>query len=116
MPEINAIPVTGTSWSIPRIDPVHFTAEKSAAVTADPDPSESDSSRVDFLWLDVVCIDQTSGYREKVREIGRQAKIVQEAAQVFVWLTTYERSYYINWLSKIDSFWHRLYWEICSIL
>ena len=106
MPEIRAIQVKGTFWNIPRIDPVHFTVEKFAAViadTADPHPSESDNLRVEFLWLDVACIDQTPGSREKAQEIGRQAKIFRGATHVFVWLTTHERSYYyINWLSEIE--------------
>ena len=70
-PEISAIRVKGTSWSIPRIDPAHFTAEKFAAViadTADPHPSETDASGVDFLWLDVACIDQSPESREKAQD------------------------------------------------
>ncbi|CAD6584681.1 MAG: hypothetical protein ASARMPREDX12_001727 [Alectoria sarmentosa] len=105
MPEISAIRVKGTSWSIPRIDPVHFTAEKFAAViadTADPHPSESNASGVDFLWLDVACIDQSPESREKAQEIGRQAKIFRGATHVFVWLTTHDRFYYNTWASEME--------------
>lgn len=105
MPETKAIQVNGTSWSIPRIDPVHFTAERFAAViadTADPHPSEIDASRVEFLWLDVACIDQTPGSREKAQEIGRQAKIFRGATHVFVWLTTHDKSYYTIWASEME--------------
>lgn len=104
MPEVNAIPVGGTFWSIPRIDPAHFTAERFAAViadTADPHPSDSDASRVEFLWLDVACIDQTPGSREKAQEVGRQARIFRSATRVFVWLTTHTRSYYMTYISEI---------------
>ena len=105
MPEINAIRVKGTSWSIPRIDPLHFTAERFAAViadTADPHPSESDPSRVEFLWLDVACIDQTPASRDKAQEIGRQAKIFRGATHVFVWLTTHDRSFYTARASEME--------------
>lgn len=105
MPGTSAIRVKGTSWSIPRIDPLHFTAERFAAViadTADPHPSESDTSRVEFLWLDVACIDQTPGSRDKAQEIGRQAKIFRGAAHVFVWLTTHDKSFYTAWASEMD--------------
>lgn len=107
MPGTSAISVKGTSWSIPRIDPLHFTAERFAAViadTADPHPSESETSRVEFLWLDVACIDQTPGSREKAQEIGRQAKIFQGAAHVFVWLTTHDKSFYTTWASEWASY------------
>lgn len=105
MPEIDAIRVKGTSWNIPRIDPVHFTAEKFAAVIADtagPHPSEAGVSGVDFLWLDVACIDQTPRSREKAQEIGRQAKIFRGATQVFVWLTTHDISWYTAWASEME--------------
>lgn len=69
MKDIKGIPVGGISWTIPRIDPSHFTAERFAAVivdTASSYPSESDASSVEFLWLDVACIDQTQGLARKL--------------------------------------------------
>ena len=105
MPDVGAIRIKGTSWNIPRIDPIHFSAEKFAAMvadTADPHPSESDASRVEFLWLDVACIDQTPASREKAQEIGRQAKIFRGAAHVFVWLTTHDQSFYTAWASEME--------------
>ena len=104
MPGVNAIPVKGTFWSIPRIDPSHFTAERFAAVladTVDPYPSERDSCLIEFLWLDIACIDQTPGSREKAQEIGRQAKIFRGATRVFMWLTTRTRSLCYSYVSEI---------------
>lgn len=105
-PEVGAIPVKGTTWEIPRIDPVrHFTAETFAAVIADtstPHPSDTNASTVDFLWLDVACIDQTTGSREKAQEIGRQAIIFRGAAQVFVWLTTHDKAFYSYWAAEME--------------
>ena len=106
IPGIAAIRIKGTSWSIPRIDPLHFSAERFADVitdTAKPHPSESDAFAVEFLWLDVACIDQSPGSRDKAQEIGRQAKIFRGAAHVFVWLTTHDRSFYTAWASEMDS-------------
>ena len=106
MPEINAIRFKSAPWSIPRINPAHFTVERFAAVIADTAelyPSETDAaSRADFVWLDVACIDQTPGSREKAREIGRQARIFRGAAQVFVWLTTHDESYCTTWASEME--------------
>ncbi|KAL8791210.1 MAG: hypothetical protein Q9213_000167 [Squamulea squamosa] len=103
-PEITAITIHGASWTIPRIRPTHFTKESFEAViadTANPHPSEN-APNVDFLWLDVACIDQTPGSRDKAREIGRQAKIFKGAAQVSVWLTTHDRSFYRDWASRME--------------
>lgn len=106
MPEVTAIPVKQTSWKIPRTDPVkHFSAQRFAEViadTADPHPSKIDASRVEFLWLDAACIDQTPGSHEKAQEIGRQGKIFRGAAQVFVWLTTHDRAFYNSWAFEMD--------------
>lgn len=98
MPEIKAIQLKRIFWDIPRIDPVQFTAGNFATVIADT----ADNLRVEFLWLDVACIDQALGSREKAQEIGRQAKILGGATHVFVWLTTRGRSYYIDCLPEIE--------------
>ncbi|KAL9064109.1 MAG: hypothetical protein Q9161_009080 [Pseudevernia consocians] len=105
MPDVGAIRIKGTFWNIPRIDPIHFTAEKLRSIiagTADPHPSESDASRVELLWLDVSCIDQTPASREKAQEIGRQAKIFRGAEHVFVWLTTHDQSFNTVWASEME--------------
>jgi hypothetical protein len=90
-PHVNAIPISidNDDWSIPRIDPKHFTVDEfRAAILAaatlpvnrrDPDP-------VDFVWLDVACIHQGRDPRS-VAEIGRQALVFQGAKSVFIWLT-----------------------------
>ena len=107
LPEVKAIPIKGVSWQIPRVDPVHFTVEAFEAAisdTADPHPSQPDRSRVEFLWLDVACIDQAPDSREKALEIGRQAKIFRGASQVFVWLTTHDRAYYTQWAHELEPF------------
>ena len=107
MPDVKAIDIKQTSWTIPRIDPNHFTAERFAAVIADcasPHPFERNGVTVEFLWLDVACIDKTPGSREKALEIGRQTKIFRRAETVFVWLTTHDRSFYLSWYSELENY------------
>ena len=53
-----------------------------------PDQDEG-GSEVEFVWIDVACIDQRDGAREKELEIRRQAVIFERAYQVFAWLRTY---------------------------
>ena len=105
--DVKAIDIKQTSWTIPRIDPNHFTAEIFAAVIADcasPHPLERNGVTVEFLWLDVACIDQTPGSHEKALEIGRQAKIFRRAETVFAWLTTHDRSFYLSWYSELENY------------
>ncbi|KAF8850334.1 hypothetical protein BDZ45DRAFT_751841 [Acephala macrosclerotiorum] len=40
---------------------------------------------VDFVWLDVACIDQSSS-SEKAKEVGKQASIFRRATKAFIWL------------------------------
>ncbi|KAL8785650.1 MAG: hypothetical protein Q9195_008547 [Heterodermia aff. obscurata] len=82
-----SIKVEGTTWAsnIPRIDPKHFRVvdfENVIARTLDMcDPKD-----VEFVWLDIACIDQKDG-PQKAAEIGRQADIFKGAQNVFIWLT-----------------------------
>ncbi|KAI3392264.1 hypothetical protein diail_5928 [Diaporthe ilicicola] len=43
---------------------------------------------VEFIWLDVACIDQRRDEPGSVLEIGRQAQIFKGAQNVFIWLCT----------------------------
>lgn len=40
---------------------------------------------VDFVWLDIACIDQSSS-SDKAREAGKQASIFKRATKAFIWL------------------------------
>jgi hypothetical protein len=89
----------GTPWPIPRVEPDRFTPENFVSfiksLSARP-PSSSRRTRtaveVDFLWLDVACIDQRDRSHEKELEIDRQAAIFSGAHQVFAWLHQFENS------------------------
>lgn len=43
---------------------------------------------VEFVWLDMACIDQNPGSPDAAAEIGRQAKIFKGASHVYAWLNT----------------------------
>lgn len=100
LPNVTAISVRGTPWPIPRIDRVHFTAAefehfiKRTSVLRPMHISQSrkrakKESDVEFVWLDVACIDQRPNEPRGAAEIGRQAMIFRGAKQVYVWLTTH---------------------------
>jgi len=94
-PNVTSVPIQidgdGEQWSIPRIDPSHFTAEEFETTIRAPSllyTNTSDTEPVDFLWLDIACIDQRETDPKSAAEIGRQAVIFHGARRVFVWLTT----------------------------
>jgi hypothetical protein len=75
----------GWPKEVPRIDPEHFTVSEFGNVIRQA--CELDKSvKVEFLWVDVACIDQRDG-PQKDAEIGRQAVLFRGAKAVFIWLT-----------------------------
>lgn len=95
-----ALPVRGTSWPLPRIDRNHFAAEDLlAAVRA---AAVCHGTPVEFVWLDVACIDQTPTSPEYASEIGRQAAIFHGAQAVFIWLATTPRAALHDWALELE--------------
>ncbi|CAG8953823.1 hypothetical protein HYFRA_00006715 [Hymenoscyphus fraxineus] len=95
-PHVKAIQINNVTWEIPRIDDdAHFSVTdflrmiSNAGILNARQPSTDDcfNQRVDFVWLDIACIDQTNGSRVKGLEIGRQAMIFQHASSSFIWLS-----------------------------
>ena len=95
-PEVTALPVHGTPWNIPRVDPQHFCvsdfhnavnecAKTLTAVIENNRTVRIEYATVDFIWLDVACIDQRFN-RDSMLEIGRQAEIFRNAQSVYIWL------------------------------
>ncbi|KAI1742659.1 hypothetical protein F4680DRAFT_463645 [Xylaria scruposa] len=89
MPNIKAVDIKGTPWKIPRVRPSHFTANQFLAVI-----QSTMRTLIEFLWLDVACIDQRESVPEchgtlqkSAAEIGRQAAIFRGATHTFIWLT-----------------------------
>jgi hypothetical protein len=93
---VKAIAIEGTEWDIPRIHPDHFTSEQFCraveAATRSPfrfqDLPSDMLAPVEFLWLDVACIDQRATEPRSAAEVGRQAMIFDGARHVFVWLSS----------------------------
>ena len=81
-PACAALGVRGVDWGVPAVCPRLFTVDMFAQVLA----SVAAGARLDFVWLDVACIDQRPGSAEMAREIGRQARIFGRAEQAFIWL------------------------------
>ena len=81
-PPCAALGVRGVDWGIPAVCPRLFTVDMFEEVLA----SVAARARLDFIWLDVACIDQRPGSAEKAREIGRQARVFGRAEKAFIWL------------------------------
>lgn len=77
-----ALKVTGIDWDVPSISPDLFSVEDFERVLL----RVSEETGVDFIWVDVACINQNPSSEEKAREIGRQAKIFSGASFAFIWL------------------------------
>lgn len=84
---VKPIEIRGTTWAdvMPRIHPDHFSVSEILYVIKQSQEASSGDG-VEFLWLDVACIDQRDG-PQKSFEIGRQAGIFRGANRVYVWLT-----------------------------
>ncbi|KAK8133126.1 hypothetical protein PG999_001299 [Apiospora kogelbergensis] len=93
-PWVKAIRIQGVSWEIPRIDPRRFTAAQFASVIQKATqsvpqwkkPGVDISEEIEYLWLDMACIDQRGSNPKSAAEIGRQLPIFKNARQVFSWL------------------------------
>ena len=92
--EVSAIPVRGVPWDIPRVNPLRFTVQELEAVvtqarTAPPSMATTAGvpQCVDFVWLDVACIDQRENNARAASEMGRQANIFRGASFVYAWLS-----------------------------
>lgn len=113
-PEVKAAPIKGTTWVdyIPRMNPARYTVQelehaiKTAAYPHDGYPA------VDFLWLDIACINQTPNSPEMAREVGRQVKIFRGATDTFVWLTTLTSAGMLSWAEEMERLF--LEWERMS--
>ena len=95
-PHVKAVDIGGVTWPIPRIDPSHFTtAQFQTLIRRSVEPSKPlegykypsrANSFIDFVWLDIACINQLPDHPQKAQEIGRQARIFRTAKRVLIWL------------------------------
>ncbi|KAL6412556.1 hypothetical protein AUP68_03759 [Ilyonectria robusta] len=79
--------VSGINWEVPAIDPILFTPAEFARVLR----RASEMTSCDLIWVDIACINQTVDSPEKAKEIGRQARIFQNAHQAFIWLLSEQK-------------------------
>jgi hypothetical protein len=89
--------IHGVPWEAPAIKPSWFTvSDLEAALNNALEYEEQDWSgqgsepqmktkRVDWLWLDIACIDQNDNGL-KMQELGKQAAIFRGATRVYIWL------------------------------
>ncbi|KAI0190355.1 hypothetical protein EV127DRAFT_430116 [Xylaria flabelliformis] len=103
-PDVRSIGVSGVPWDIPRVHPDRFTINEleeliRMATRAQPMfahlKKDVPPSYCEFVWLDIVCIDQREHSQTSASEIGRQALIFDGARQVVVWLSTFS-TYSLN--------------------
>lgn len=102
-PHVKAVNISGVTWPIPRIDPSHFTtAQFQTLIRRSVEPSKPlegykypsrTNSFIEFVWLDVACINQTPDHPQKAQEIGRQARIFRNAKRVLIWLNKSRQKY-----------------------
>ena len=101
--DVQAMLIDGVSWPIPRVDLSKFTPEQlrnllERARSSIPRYMTKRNYRaVDFVWLDIAGIGHpfddrscnTELFQQRsAAEIGRQAKIFEDAQAVFVWFKT----------------------------
>ncbi|KAI1643985.1 uncharacterized protein F4817DRAFT_348119 [Daldinia loculata] len=93
-PKVPPICIHGVPWKIPRVDPSHFTAAHLEMIIQRVTQGISNLAQfhsetletVDFIWIDIACIDQRANIPTSTAEIGRQAMIFDRAKHVFAWL------------------------------
>ncbi|KAI8658072.1 HET domain-containing protein [Fusarium keratoplasticum] len=96
--------VKGVTWPLPRVYPSHFTVEQLHKLLKTATCPEGQGIPVDFVWLDVACIDQTEPHTpEYYSEVGRQSKIFRGATDVVVWLTKTDSKQMTQWWTKMSS-------------
>jgi heterokaryon incompatibility protein (HET) len=77
----DALPIKGTTWTIPSVEPEHFTVSEFLDVI-----ERIRLERLEWAWIDIACINQNDT-KSKMDEIGKQAGIFKTAYKTFVWLS-----------------------------
>ncbi|KUJ19178.1 uncharacterized protein LY89DRAFT_479382 [Mollisia scopiformis] len=94
-PEVQGIPVKGIPWDIPRVHPARFTTQQFLEAIRQatmwwsipgPDGSRVMEPEVEFVWVDVACLDQRKGEPTSDSERGRQVAIFSKAIRTFAWI------------------------------
>ena len=119
-PEIRPIDIRGVPWDIPRVKAKCFTPEDLLRVLKQAiEPVEiidsvlqySGLPDVEFVWLDIACIDQREDEPRSAAEVGRQFAIFKGAKWTFAWLHTLPLESLNTWLCVIDTVFTRDIYE-----
>ncbi|RYP55144.1 hypothetical protein DL768_000263 [Monosporascus sp. mg162] len=110
LPNVPPIRIRGVSWKIPRVRPSHFTAahlehvlrRACQGISKIEYWQEATLPSVDFVWLDIACIDQRENEPRSAAEVGRQGMIFDKAKHVVAWLGTIPISTLDPLLSDLD--------------
>lgn len=111
LPHVRPLDIKGVEWNIPRVNPEHFSQDEFMTVikkimqpisSAEASSRNTEPSHVEFLWLDIACIDQRAHSPDGAAEIGRQGDIFRGANRVFPWLTTISGTGLVDLLSNIS--------------
>jgi hypothetical protein len=78
-----SLPIPNVPWRVPSVDPKHFTVEQFQSVIN----SIGAVSQLDFLWLDVACLDFSDVSVGLDDGIVMQREIFGSASQNFIWLS-----------------------------
>ncbi|KAF8533280.1 hypothetical protein BDD12DRAFT_899752 [Trichophaea hybrida] len=91
-----ALSVKGLSWSVPAVDPSHFSVPAFQRVI-----SHIGAQDTSFLWVDIACIDQTNT-AIKMSEIGKQAAIFDRARNAYIWLSHLEEGQLRGYMQELE--------------
>lgn len=91
--DAQALKIRGISWPVPRIDPSHFTARQlhraiKQATSGTTKSNQNLHENIEFLWIDIACIDLRRGEPRSAAEMGRQAAIFRQATDTYAWIST----------------------------
>lgn len=98
-PHVRPLHIHNCPWELPRINPSHFTAKQLVAVIQQARGWRISTSKggggktvivpeVDWIWIDIACIDQSGKHPSSNAEKGRQAAILSKAKRVFAWVSS----------------------------
>ncbi|KAF2260842.1 hypothetical protein CC78DRAFT_522758 [Lojkania enalia] len=95
----DAIKIKNVSWKIPGIQPSHFTVEEFNAAIR----KAAENGNVDFIWLDIACIDQGDP-KIKLDEINNQVAIYKRASFVYAWVVPWTTQDMLRSLYIIEAY------------
>lgn len=103
-----SLQVKNITWAVPAVREDCFTVAAFQRIL------EIVCEGVEFVWVDIACIDQRDR-KMKMQEVGRQAQIFEMAENAYVWLHTWDTAYLRDRITKLDSLTARLerelYWQ-----